>query len=163
MRRRIVLVVIHFVASLLTTVVLMVTIFYLAIIPAFFALAFFVMLLLANRAELSTRDPEAPAPRDWAEGPLPGEPVAKVDSEVEEKAEVTKAVQHRLNRIGIEVVVAAIVIAVVMGGLTFGWSKVAFGALFLFGYVILVTTPVWLGWMEEEVEEEVSSHEQEVH
>ena len=73
--------------SVAATVGLMVTIFYLAIIPAIFAIVFLVLLLVANRAEESTRDPESPAPRDWAEGPFPGEPVATTAEEAEDAEE----------------------------------------------------------------------------
>lgn len=150
--------------SLAATVALMVTIFYLAIIPALFAVGCFVMLFLADRAEESTRDPAAPPPRDWADGPLPGEAAAPVDGrDQQQQREVTKAVHHRLTRVGIEVVGAAIIISVVMCGLTFGWDKLAIGGLFFFGYIILLTTPVWLGWMEEEAEDEVLAHEKEKH
>ena len=63
----------------------------------------------------------------------------------------------------LKIVVGVGAAALVMSAIAFGWQWFGFGTLLIFCYMIFVSAPVWLGLIEDEIEEETKRLEHEAH
>jgi fatty acid desaturase len=152
--------------SAAATVLTMFTLFYWAILPAIVLLISYALLLFANEAESLSHQPGDPGDEAPAVG---GEGAAMeyLAPEEVERREVGRAVEKRLTRTVLEILlgvgVLALIIAVALGIAYGNWTYLALGGLVLFAYMLLVAAPLWLGWVEDEAEEETHRVEQEFH
>jgi hypothetical protein len=53
---------------------------------------------------------------------------------------------------GVAILAAVMVIAVLIAAFFLPWEVVAIGAFVVTAYMILVATPVWLSWIEHDIE-----------
>ena len=145
--------------SLIATVALMMTFFFWAIVPAIALLVSYGLLLIANdlQQRVEVRDEKSGGPAAT---------VMTLENQTAPAGEVAEplwqdekgpdaVVRRRLTWIGIEVVIGAALLALLAAGLLFQWRIVAIASLVLFAYIIFVMAPIWLGWMEEDMNDEV--------
>lgn len=145
--------------SVAATVFTMIVMFYWAILPAMASLFFFILLLISNFVEERTNQP--------------GDPVNDIiapERGIEERADiienpqqhhVTMQVRRRLTRTIAGIVIGIAVAAVMMAGILFGIELLAIGGLIVFAYWLLIAAPLWLGWLNDEAEEETQRAEAE--
>jgi len=142
--------------SAAATVLTMFTLFYWAILPAIVLLIAYALLLFANEAEALSHQPGDPGDEAPAVGGE-GAAVEYLPPEEVERREVGQAVEKRMTRTVLEILlgvgVLALVIAVILGVSHGNWKYLALGGLILFAYMLLVAAPLWLGWVEDEAEE----------
>jgi hypothetical protein len=145
--------------SLIATVALMMTFFFWAIVPAIALLVSYGLLLIANDLQQRVEI------RDEKSGGLAAR-VVTLENQAAPPGEIAEplwdeekgpdaVVRRRLTWIGIEVVIGAALLALLAAAILFHWRIVAIAALVLFAYIIFVMTPIWLGWMEEDMNDEV--------
>lgn len=145
--------------SVAATVLTMIVMFYWAILPAMAALFFYILLLISDFIEGRTQQP--------------GDPVNDIvapERGIEERADliedpqqhhVTMQVRRRLTRTVAGIVIGIAIAAVMMAGILFGIELLAIGGLIVFAYWLLIAAPLWLGWLNDEAEEETHRAEQE--
>ncbi len=146
---------------------LMFTVFYLAFIPALVLLAAYCALLIADYIEYKTHQPGDPG---W-EDELPVHEAAALrqkrmeaaqPAEGEVPQEVSDAVKARLTKTIVVIVASVAIAAVMVAGFFLGRDIVAIGALILFAYWLFIAAPLWLGWLEDEAEDEAHRAEEQL-
>jgi Flp pilus assembly protein TadB len=152
------------VVSIIATVVVFSTLYMFAIIPATVVLIAYGLLMLANTLEKRTRTVGSDA-----HGPETGPTVVnRSDESIHEdhsveahtpEARVQSAVQRCVTRVTIECAAGAALIAVALAFSVLDWKLVTLGIFVLFAYILLVTTPVWLAWLEDDLHDEVEHQE----
>ncbi|MHC4989393.1 MAG: hypothetical protein ACYTGC_00290 [Planctomycetota bacterium] len=136
---------------LLATAVFMIVFWPMAIPTVILLVVSYVLLLIADGLEHRT-DPHA--------GSDAARAVASVaaPTELDERtARLDKAhremIERRVTRIAIEVLTGALILAgalAISSGVS--WEMVPIAGLVIVGYIVFVTTPVWLAWMEDDIE-----------
>ena len=145
------------IGSAAVTVATMVVFWFWAIIPALVFLASICLLFVANEIEARTTRGSRlqPAlPRTQASEVLRGE---------SHRDEIPMSIVVRETKTGVKIVVGAGMAALVLAAIAFGWQWLGFGTLLIFSYMIFVMAPVWLGWIEDEIEEETERVKHEPH
>lgn len=137
-------------AGVAATILVMMTFWFWAIVPGAFLFVAYVLLLATNLIERRTTHRQAEVVNDAAHT-LPVSRPLDDATLMPQQQKVEKVIHHRLTWIGVEVAVAAALLALLLASLVLEWEIVALGALILFAYIVLVSTPVWLGWMEDDV------------
>jgi Ca2+/Na+ antiporter len=141
---------------LIATVVFMTTIFPLAIPTVILLLLCYALLVIAESVEHRTEHATSTADQTpGAEAPSADSPAAP---EAQRRQQRTTTIERRVTRISLEVLGGALVLAAGLGAAVFHWTVLPIAGLVLLGYIILVTAPVWLAWMEDDVEEAVKPH-----
>lgn len=148
------------------TILLMFTIFYLAFIPAMTMLLSYCLLLIADYIEYRTHKPGDPG---W-EDELPPTQRAAIAAEdamvdaatVDPAAErVQDAVTARLTKTLIGILAAMAIVSLVVAAIFLDFEVLAIGGMILFCYWLFIAAPLWLGWLEDEAEEETHRAEEE--
>lgn len=71
-----------------------------------------------------------------------------------DESDVPMRIIKRETMIVVEVLIGVGALAFVLAGLLFGWKVLGIAALVLVAYMLFVTAPILLGWLEDDVEEE---------
>ena len=71
-----------------------------------------------------------------------------------DESDVPMRIIKRETMIVVEVLIGVGALAFVLAGLLFGWEVLGIAALVLVAYMLFVTAPILLGWLEDDVEEE---------
>lgn len=140
---------------LIGTAVAMVVFWYAAIPLVLLLVLCYALLVIADGVEQRTTDEPTAAPRIRVDAAAAAAQVRQA-AEAERAIEQRRRLEPRLTRIALEVLAGALVLGAVGAGLAigaFGWKLLPIALLVLTGYAILVTTPMWLAWMEDDVDE----------
>ncbi len=143
--------------SAAATVATMVVFWFWAIIPALVFLASICLLFVANEVEARTTRGSQP------QAALPGTQASAVSHDESHRDEIPISIIVREAKTGLKIVVGAGAAALVLAAIAFGWQWLGFGTLLIFSYMIFVMAPVWLGWIEDEIEEETERLQHEPH
>jgi hypothetical protein len=140
--------------SLIATAVTMITFWFWAFIPAVILMLSWGLLLMSNDLEERTHI-EGEIPLDRAEAATPAVPDQSRALHLPAH-DVPDAVFRRESRLGIEVAIGIGLAALVICGILMPWKLVAIGALVVFAYMIILMAPVWLGAIEDDIDEQTS-------
>jgi fatty acid desaturase len=153
--------------SAVVTVIAMFTVFYWAILPALVLLISYCVLIAANQLERRSHGPHQGGLEQALVAAEQAAVAAEADPEQREKKVIDKAVDGKITKTVIAIVIGAAVLSVILGVVVAwhytGWPTLALGAMILFAYIILVGAPVWLGWIQDEAEEEQHRVEHKLH
>lgn len=148
------------VCSLVATVLLMITFFFFAFIPVIVLLLSYGLLVLANAIERHTA---TGAPFGAAEEAAD---VRRAGSDPTQAGTVRMtfgkgwgirsedALRRRLARVTIEILAGAGLLALVMASIVLPLELVILGVGVLFAYIVFITAPVWLAWLNDETSDE---------
>lgn len=138
------------------TVLTFMTFFFFAIIPAIALIASLVLLLIAHSLEQRTVQPGDPHDETAEDQARTKQAAATMppDLEAARKDRVEDAIERKSARMIAGIIVSVAVVALVVAGAIFGRELFIIGGFILFAYMLLVATPVWLGWLNDEAEEE---------
>lgn len=145
-----------------TTAFAIITFYPLAIIPGGLLALNLVLLAIAKYVEQRTYhegDPHDETAEEQAQVPPPPPP----SSEVIEQEAVSRAVESRTAKIIAGILVTATIIALGIAAAIFDLQLLILGGFILFVYILFVTTPVWIGWLNDEAEEETHRVEERLH
>jgi hypothetical protein len=144
--------------SLVATLVVMVSpMLFLAPIPALVLVVSYVLYILTRPVE--ERSDRA------AEAIIAHHDVAGEAEKIEDAADMhrfapdTVRIMKREGVHGMAILAAVMVIAVLFAAFFLPWEVVAIGAFVVTAYMILVATPVWLGWIEHDIEVQEGARE----
>jgi len=141
------------VLSLFATVGMMVTPFwFLAIIPAGILLASYILLTLTNEVEKRS-DGQAHAELERSETAA----IVDIDHDAADAGRLHPRDAHLVKREGktaIAIVVAIMVIALLFAAFKLPAQVFAIGAFVVFAYMLLIAAPLWLGWFNDDIEDE---------
>lgn len=146
------------------TILTFMTFFFFAIVPAIALVASLALLMIVSFIEKQTTQPGDPHD-ETAEDQLrtrETQQSAEVDPEAAKQIRIDDAVERKSARIIIGIVVSVAVIALIIAGVMFGRELFIIGGFIFFAYMLLVATPVWLGWLNDEAEDEVHRIEQRI-
>ncbi|MCI0630895.1 MAG: hypothetical protein L0Y44_09620 [Phycisphaerales bacterium] len=143
------------VACLIAIVFCMVSpLWVIALVPAAVLVVAYVLLLLTN--EVERRSDVA------AHAVLESRETAVLDDIVDDEAEADQlapraaALVKRESKIAAAIIGSVLIVALVIAGLLVPGPVLAIGALVLFAYMLLVAAPLWLGWIEDDIEIETT-------
>ncbi len=145
------------IGSAAATVATMVVFWFWAIIPALVFIASLCLLFIANEVEARTTR------GSQSNTALPQPQASAVSHDESHRDEIPMSIVVRETKTGLKIVVGAGVAALVLAAIAFGWQWLGFGTLLIFSYMILVTAPVWLALIEDEIEEETERLKHEPH
>ena len=145
------------IGSAAATVATMVVFWFWAIIPALVFIASLCLLFVANEVEARTTRDSQP------EAALPQTQVSAVSHDESHPDDIPMSIVVRESKTVLKIVVGVGVAALVLSAIAFGWQWLGFGTLLIFCYMIFVSAPVWLGWIEDEIEEETERLKHEPH
>jgi hypothetical protein len=147
------------IAALAATVVSMVSLWYIAVIPAIFLLLAYAALLLVREVERRTYEPGNSGPPDPVVAEhetIHDEPGALLNPEqVKLVARESKTGLWILLGVGVIAVSLALVAIFTVDLIEPKFLGLA--AFVLFAYILLVMAPVWLGWIEDDIEDQQRS------
>lgn len=165
------------VVSLIATVVTMATVYMFAIIPAAILLVSYGLLMVANHVEKKTNDapPTAETDEVVAAATKAGRSVTHDASGIADRVvhedltetertgqyQVSLAVRHRLTRVTLYILTGVVAIALVLAWTALPGEVLALGIFVLSAYILAVSAPVWLAWLERDMEDEVE-HQRDV-
>lgn len=143
------------VVSLVMTVLLMVTFFFFAFIPVIVLLLSYGLLVLANAIERRTDSgTQSVVPKRVLDDP-------STAIAIEDKPRLTAwrirsddALRRRLARVTIEILVGAGLLAFVMATIVLPVELTLLGVGVLFAYIVFISAPVWLAWLNDESSDE---------
>lgn len=136
------------IGSAVATVATMVVFWFWAIIPALVFLASVCLLFVANEVEVRTTR------GSQSNTVLPQPRASAMSDDESHRDEIPMAIVVRESKTVLKIVVGIGVVALVLAAIAFGWQWLGFGTLLIFSYMILVTAPVWLALIEDDIEEE---------
>jgi 1,4-dihydroxy-2-naphthoate octaprenyltransferase len=139
-------------ASLVAIVICMVTIWFAAIIPAIILMAAYVLMVIAREVERRS-DAEADAVFESAEVAHAGD-VVEDHAEDDQLAPAQAELVYRESRTGFIIVLAVMAAAALIAFILFDLKVLAIGALVVFSYVMFIAAPLWLGWFNDDIEDE---------
>ncbi len=143
------------VASIVMTVLLMVTFFFFAFIPVILLLLSYGLLVLANTIERHTE----PGQAEHSGGGIEGA-VARIEAASKPPSRRTGGIRsetqlrRRLARVTLEILIGAGLLAFVMASIALPLELTILGVGVLFAYIVFITAPVWLAWLNDETSEE---------
>jgi hypothetical protein len=145
-------------------VLLMFTFVWFAVLPAAVMIIAYGLLLIADFAEYRTYRPGYPG---HEEAPAAEAMAAAADRTMVERERIAAAVHLRLRRTIAGIVGGAAIAALAVVGFIFGRDPalrpvLGIGAMILFAYILLVAAPFWMGWIEEQADEEKHRIEDEI-
>jgi hypothetical protein len=143
-----------FLIFLTATIVLMATFWPLAVVTGFLAVAVGTVLWVSGRVEDHTEAGTAPGSMPTAIENIDPAEEARIIHEEDRADEVEARVILHESRTVAGIVVGLAILAVLVGVTLFEWPMVALGVAIVFLYMAIVSTPVWLAWIEGEVEEQ---------
>ncbi len=82
-----------------------------------------------------------------------GDALSEEDDDGDE-SDVPMRIIKRETMIVVEVLIGVVALAFVLAGVFFGWEVLGIAALVLVAYMLFVSAPILLGWLEDDVEEE---------
>jgi hypothetical protein len=137
--------------SLVATLAVMVSpMLFLAPIPALVLLVSYVLFVLTREVE---RRADPHAERIIAQHDTAGDAEVVEDAaELDQLPPKTMNIVRREGTHGVAILVAVMVIALLIAAFFLPWEVVLLGAFVVTAYMILVATPVWLGWIEHDIE-----------
>jgi len=138
------------------TVLTFMTFFFFAIIPAIALVAALALLMIAHAVEQQSMKPGDPHD-ETAEDQRQMRQEAMVvaaDPDAAQKQRIEEAVERKTARIVAGIIVCVAVAALIIAGAMFGRELFIIGGFILFAYMLLVATPVWLGWLNDQAEDE---------
>ena len=124
--------------------------YFVAVVPAIVLLLSYILLVLTNEIERHS-DVEAHDVLERAES-------ATVDDVVDDHTEdhhvhpLSVQIIKRESKTVIAIVAAVMLTAVLIAAILFDFQVVAIGAFVVFAYMMLVAAPLWLGWIEDDIE-----------
>lgn len=140
------------IASIIAIIVCMVSpgFFFVAVVPALVLLVAYVLLLLTNEVERRS-DTAAHDMLEQAETAVASDVVENhaEDGQVHPKH---AHIIRRESKTGIAIVAAIMVAALLIASVVLDLRVVAIGAFVVFAYMLLVAAPLWLGWIEDDIE-----------
>lgn len=139
-------------ACLIAIVVCMVTIWFAAIVPAVILLVAYVLLVLANEVERRS-DVQAHAVLELRESAIASD-IINDEAESGQLAPVEAAIIRRESKTAIAIIVSVSLAALLIAAIAFPSPVLAIGAFVVFAYMLLVAAPLWLGWIEDDIEDE---------
>lgn len=149
------------VLSGLATIGTLITFWMLAWIPALIFVGSLVLLLIS---EVIERRSETPAETDARLGRVRGERTVKEDRHLVVDPQ-SRALVQRESTIGMGILIGVGVLAIgvalalaLFGIVPLKWVLVA--GFFVFCYMLLVAAPLWLGWIEDDIEDETARMQQ---
>jgi hypothetical protein len=126
--------------------------FFLAVIPAIVLLAAYILLLLANEIE---RRSDSVAHEALERAETAGFVDVVEDHAEDDQLEAVQAeIVKRESRVGITILVAVLIVASIIAFVIFDLKLLAIGAFVLFAYMLLIAAPFWLGWFNDDIEDE---------
>ena len=138
--------------SLVATVLVMVSpMLFLAPIPGLVLLLSYVLFVLTREVERRS-DPASDRIIEQHDTAGEAEEVMEDAAEMHQFTPQTMKIVKREGTIGVAILAAVMVIAVLIAAFFLRWEVVAIGAFVVTAYMILVATPVWLGWIEHDIE-----------
>lgn len=148
------------IVSLVMTVLLMVSFFFFAFIPVIVLLLSYGLLVLANAIQRRTAEgaPFAADERegDWqrarGEAALPRASRRTIVGTWGIRSE--DALRRRLARVTLEIVAGAGLLALVMATIVMPTELVILGVGVLFCYIVFISAPFWLAWLNDESSDE---------
>ena len=144
-------------ASLVAIVICMVTIWFAAIIPAIVLMAAYVLMVIAREVERRS-DAEADAVFESAAVAQAGD-VIEDHAEDDQLAPAQAELVYRESKTGFIIVFAVMAAAALIAFILFDLKVLAIGALVVFSYVMFIAAPLWLGWFNDDIEDETLRHE----
>ena len=157
------------IVCLIAMVALMVSpLWFAASVPAVVLLAAYILLVLATEVERRTNsrmqagDMQRGDAGDVAAAADRGATVTVTATDVdvfEDQADADQfppdqaAIIRRESKIGVAIFLSVLLIALFSAGIAFPLPVLAIGALVVFAYMLLVAAPLWLGWIEDDIEE----------
>ncbi len=145
------------IGSAAATVATMVVFWFWAIIPALVFIASLCLLFLANEVEARTTRDSQP------EGAPPQAQASAVSHDESHRDDIPISIVVRESKTVLKIVIGVGAAALVLSAIAFGWQWFGFGALLIFCYMIFVSAPLWLGLIEDEIEEETERLKHEPH
>ena len=136
------------IGSATATVATMVVFWFWAIVPALVFIASICLLFVADEVEARTTRGSQP------QTALPQTHASAVSQDESHRGEIPMSIVVRESKTALKIVVGVGLAALVLAAIAFGWQWLGFGTLLIFAFMIFVTTPVWLAWMYDEIEEE---------
>ncbi len=153
------------IVCLIAMVVLMVSpLWFAASVPAVILLAAYILLVLATEVERRTNsraqaaDMQRSGAEDVAAAAERGATATDVDV-FEDQADADQippdqaAIIRRESKIGVAIFLSVLLIALFIAGIAFPLPVLAIGAFVVFAYMLFVAAPLWLGWIEDDIEE----------
>jgi hypothetical protein len=142
----------------MATVLSMIVFFPVALIPGFALLGAFILLMIAHFIEQRTLQPGDPHD-ETAEDQQHMRRVAikaKPNPGAAKQQRIEEAVERKIRRTVVGIIVCVAVAALAIAGLVYGgqFELLMIGGFILFAYTLLVAAPVWLGWLNDEAEDE---------
>lgn len=146
----------------IVTALTMATFFFWAFIPGAILLLNIVLLVIADYIEQRTYHPGDPHDETAEEQAL----IARVEPGVAEaqatqKQKIEHAVRSHTARLVAGILVAATVLALAIAAFIVDRNLLILGGFIFFAYIILVAAPAWLGWLNNEAEDEAHRVEEE--
>lgn len=148
------------IASLVATIVTMATFFWFAVIPGIFLLISYACLLMVREVEHRSER------HDLDHAATPTTHVEREQSPPTEVDPVNMALMKREGKTGLWILAVVGIAALTLAGLAIFAGNfmspgvLAIVAFVLFAYMLLVMAPVWLGWIEDDIEDEKQRIEQ---
>ena len=153
------------IVCLIAMVVLMVSpLWFAASVPAVILLAAYILLVLATEVERRTNsraqaaDMQRSGAEDVAAAAERGATATDVDV-FEDQADADQippdqaAIIRRESKIGVAIFLSVLLIALFIAGIAFPLPVMAIGAFVVFAHMLFVAAPLWLGWIEDDIEE----------
>lgn len=144
------------IALLIATIITMATFFWFAVIPGILLLIAYAMLLMVREIEHRSEHRE-----EGDTAAIAARAAAEEDQSMPEEVDpVDMALVKRESKTGLWILAVVGVVALVLAGLAIFAGKLVepkllvIVAFVLFAYMMLVMAPVWLGWIEDDIEDE---------
>lgn len=138
--------------SLIAIVVCMVTLWFLAVVPALILLTAYTLLALTEQVERHS-DAAAHHALEESETAIDHD-VIENHAEDDQLQPVDAKIVNRETKIGAGVLIAATLTALLIASILFNVQVVAIGSLVVFAYMLLISAPFWLGWFNNDIEDE---------
>jgi membrane protein implicated in regulation of membrane protease activity len=140
------------VACVIAIVICMVSpgFYFVAVVPALVLLVAYVLLLLANEVERRS-DVVAHEMLEQAETAVASDVVDDHADDAAIDADSAHLIKRESKTV-VGIVLAIMIAALLIASLVLDFRLVAIGAFVVFAYMLLVAAPLWLGWIEDDIE-----------
>jgi len=128
--------------------------YFVAVVPALLMFVSYVLLVVANEVERRS-DAVAHDRLEQMETALVVD-VFEDHGDDDQLHPVHAEIVKRESKTVAAIVVAVMIVALLIAAILFNWKVLAIGAFVVFAYMLLVAAPLWLGWIEDDIEIESS-------
>lgn len=126
--------------------------YFLAVIPALVLLAAYVLLVATSEVE---RRSDTVAHREFERAETAMETDVMEDHAEDDQLRPKDArIVKRESKTGAAIVIAVLLAATLIALIIFDQKMLAIGAFVLFAYMLFIAAPLWLGWFNDDVEEQ---------